>query len=344
MQALLVVTVIILLLSLIALWTSFASSLLLSSRFELKKKAQTGQPQAKIIYALSASGREVLVAMLLGSLLAVGLIVTLLDIYMYTVLAAMAAALVTAVISILLPLAYGEKLGLKITVWLAPLANKILFVLRPLSRPLGKLLDNALGKKSLLYSKDQLLRIIDDHTTSPYADITVAEAKLVRHSLLFGRIKIADVMVPRTIVNSVGADEQMGPVLMDELHTSGHSRFPVSDAVNKDLIVGTLYLHDLVGEKKSGTVKSLMSRQVFFVHEELDLYHALDAFIKTKHHLFIVVNNFEEYVGILTIEDVIEQVLGRQIVDEFDNYENLRDVAALRAAKERTLHTEKMVK
>ena len=87
-----------------------------------------------------------------------------------------------------------------------------------------------------------------------------------------------------------------------------------------------------------------MSPKVFFVHEELDLSHALNGFIKTKHHLFIVVNNFEEFVGILTIEDVLEQLLGRQIVDEFDAYENLREVALLRAKKERSTSAKNMVK
>ncbi len=338
------VLIVILLLCLVGLWTSFSSSLLLTSRYELKKRAQSGDKQTKIIFALSTQGREVIVAMLLGGLLAVGLMAVLLDSYMYSLLAAGLAALLTGVFGVLLPLAYGEKLGLKVTARLAPLANKILFLLRPISRPLGRVLDDALGKKSLLYSKEQLLRIIDDHTKSAYADISAAEADLIRHSLLFGTIKISDVMVPRSVVSMVSAGDQMGPVLMDELHKSGHSRFPVSDSADINLIVGTLYLHDLIGEKRSGAVKKLMSPHVYFVHEELDLNHALDAFIKTKHHLFIVVNNFEEYVGIITIEDVIEQVLGRQIVDEFDNYENLREVAQLRAVKEHAKNSQKMVK
>jgi CBS domain containing-hemolysin-like protein len=158
----------------------------------------------------------------------------------------------------------------------------------------------------------------------------------MKHSLSFGQKTIYEIMIPRKVVTMVASTDLMGPVLMDELHKSGHSRFPVYDSDDSNTIVGTLYLKSLVGEKQSGPVKKLMSNKVFFVHEELDLMHALDAFIKTKHHLFVVVNNFEEFVGIITIEDVLEQVLGRQIVDEFDNYDNLREVAALRAKKERS--------
>jgi CBS domain containing-hemolysin-like protein len=77
----------------------------------------------------------------------------------------------------------------------------------------------------------------------------------------------------------------------------------------------------------TGKVKDIMKRQVFYVHEEFNLDKVFHAFLKTKHHLFIVVNKFEEIVGILTIEDVLEQIIGSQIVDEFDQYEDLKQVA-----------------
>ena len=341
MQSLMLILLILLLLSLIALWVSFAGSLILTSRYELKKKAQAGDKEAKIVYGLTSSGREIFVAILLGVLLAVALLTVLLDSVLWSVLAAVLAALLVAVAGVIMPFVYGEKLGLKLTARLAPVASKLLFILRPIARPLGKMLDAKIGKNSLLYSKEQLLNIIDDHTKSPYADISSDEAVLVRHSLQFGDKLIRDVMVPRKIVDTISVLEQVGPVFMDELHKSGHSRFPVFDPVKNDEIVGVLYLHALIGAKKSGSVKSLMNPKVFFVHEELDLNHALNAFIKTKHHLFVVVDNFGEFVGIITIEDILEQILGRQIVDEFDNYENLRAVAELRAKKARA--TEKNV-
>jgi CBS domain containing-hemolysin-like protein len=57
-------------------------------------------------------------------------------------------------------------------------------------------------------------------------------------------------------------------------------------------------------------------------------------YLRTQHHLFLVVNEFEEIVGIITIEDVIEQIIGRKIVDEFDQYADLRAVAKQLARKE----------
>ena len=151
-------------------------------------------------------------------------------------------------------------------------------------------------------------------------------------SLVRGRT-VADALVPKRVVKSVSASDSVGPILMGELHSTGHSRFPVSDGTAEN-IVGTLYLHDLVGEKGSGTVRDLMHKKVVYVHENFSLYQTLQAFIKTKQHLFIVVNEFEEYVGIITIEDVLERVIGRLIVDEFDQYDDLRAVAAAAARKD----------
>lgn len=83
-----------------------------------------------------------------------------------------------------------------------------------------------------------------------------------------------------------------------------------------------------------------MSHKLTYVHEDFTLYRTLQVFLKTKQHLFLVVNTFEELVGIITIEDVLEQMIGKQIVDEFDRYDDLRAVAAAAAKKDHAAHNE----
>jgi CBS domain containing-hemolysin-like protein len=87
-----------------------------------------------------------------------------------------------------------------------------------------------------------------------------------------------------------------------------------------------------------GRVSTLMRRPVVYVHEDFSLGQVLQAFLKTYNHLFIVVNEFEEFVGIITIEDVIDQIIGRPLADEFDNYTDLRAVAAASAKAEHFKH------
>jgi len=98
-------------------------------------------------------------------------------------------------------------------------------------------------------------------------------------------------------------------------------------------IVGILYLHDVLQKQKGGSVKDIYKKQVVYAHEEQTLYQTFQAFLKTKRHLFVVVNRFEEVIGIVTIEDVLEQIIGQPIMDEFDQYEDLRAVAARAAEK-----------
>jgi CBS domain containing-hemolysin-like protein len=162
---------------------------------------------------------------------------------------------------------------------------------------------------------------------------------LFRSALTFGDKKVGDVMVPMRKVRLVTEDELVGPLLMDELHKTGFSRFPVAKAkaASPDF-VGTLYLRDIVGYEGSGRVRDIMSKKVYYINETQSLRDALAGFLKTHHHQFVVVNNFEEIVGVLSLEDVLEQILGEQIVDEFDLYEDLRTVAGLEASKTHTKH------
>jgi CBS domain-containing protein len=156
---------------------------------------------------------------------------------------------------------------------------------------------------------------------------------LLSHTLTFGDKLVRDAMVPARAVRGVSAAEPVGPILIRELHDSGFSRFPVYEGEPSN-IIGTLYLRDMIDLKHTGTAADVAKPDVYYVHEDHPLEQVLDAFLKTKHHLFVVVNSFEEFVGIITIEDILEQILGCKIVDEFDAYDDLRAVAKHEAAAE----------
>jgi CBS domain containing-hemolysin-like protein len=190
-----------------------------------------------------------------------------------------------------------------------------------------------------LYEKSDLVELLERQKGQTDSRISENEIGLLQHALTFGDKLVSDAMVPKRVAAMVSSKESIGPVLMDELAKSGHSRFPVF-AEKRDNVVGILYLHDLVGAKHTGTVEHLMSHKLTYVHEDFTLFQALQAFLKTKHHLFLVVNSFEELVGIITIEDVLEQMIGKPIVDEFDRYDDLRAVAATAAKKDHKAHDE----
>jgi CBS domain containing-hemolysin-like protein len=179
-----------------------------------------------------------------------------------------------------------------------------------------------------LYEKDDLLNLLDHQLGQTDNRVTDEELRTAKSALTFGDKIVRDVMIPRSKVVAVSATDAIGPILMTELHDSGHTRFPVYEDKDSEKVVGTLYLRDLLNIKAGGHVRDHMATKVFYLHDETPLDRALQAFLGSKHHLFIVVNSFEDILGVVTIEDILEQVIGRPIDDEFTDYDDPHAVAA----------------
>lgn len=175
-----------------------------------------------------------------------------------------------------------------------------------------------------LDSRDELEQLVAESG----ALLSNEEKKIITQSLRFEDKKVSEIMTPRSMIDSINHSELLGPLVLDDLHKTGHSRFPV---VNGDIdhVMGMLYIQDLLtlDKKRSLTAEKAMNPKVFYIREDHQLPQALAAFLRTRHHLFIVVNKYRETVGLVSLEDVLEALLGRKIVDEFDAHEDLRAVA-----------------
>ena len=158
--------------------------------------------------------------------------------------------------------------------------------------------------------------------------LTIDERKMITNSLSFNDQIVSSVMTPQSVIKHIDKSEFIGPLVLNDLHQHGHSRLPVIDG-DINHVVGILYLKDLLtlDVKKSSTAGKIMEPKVYYIRADQTLQHALAAFLKTHHHLFVVVNEYRETVGLLTLEDVIEALIGRKIMDEFDAHDDLRAVA-----------------
>lgn len=177
-----------------------------------------------------------------------------------------------------------------------------------------------------LDSKEELEHLVQNAS----AVLSVEERKRILNGLKFDAREVKEIMTPRGMIDGIQKNELLGPLVLDDLHKTGHSRFPVIDG-DVDHIVGMLYIQNLLvvdSGKRSNSVEKAMEPRVFYIHEQQSLAHALAAFIRTRHHLFIVINEFRETVGVVSLEDVMEALLGHKIVDEFDTHEDLRLVAS----------------
>jgi CBS domain protein len=187
------------------------------------------------------------------------------------------------------------------------------------------------GDSRVIESKEELLEMVAQSTGA----ISSSEKKLITNGLKFNDMKVEEIMTPRSMIESVPMNELLGPLVLDDLHKKGYSRFPVIDG-DIDHVVGMLRIQDLLTidrKAKSHRAETVMSKDVYYIRENQTLQHALAAFLKTQHHLFIVVNEFRETVGLLSLEDVIEALLGQKIIDEYDIYGDIRKAATANPQK-----------
>ncbi len=177
---------------------------------------------------------------------------------------------------------------------------------------------------AMICSREELEHAVENAS----AILTQNEIKMITNSLHFEERRVEEIMTPRGVITSIDKNEIIGPLTLHELHESGHSRFPVTDG-DIDHVIGVLHVKDLLSlnDKKTQTAEGAMEPKVYYINQDQTLQHALAAFLKTRHHMFIVVNGYRETAGVVTLEDVIEALLGRKIVDEFDVHDDLRIVA-----------------
>ncbi len=177
-----------------------------------------------------------------------------------------------------------------------------------------------------IYEREDLLELVKRQHHQSDNRLTDEELEIVERTLSFDDYSVSDIMTSRKKVKVLQANDTVGPILIDEVHKSGQPYALVRESA-KGPFIGTLFSHQLNLES-AGKVKDSMDDTVYYLHESDALGQALHAFFVTNSSLFVVVNNFEEYVGVLTIAAVLKQLLGHIPGDDFDQYADPATVAA----------------
>lgn len=311
------------------LFSGLTLGLLSLSPFELNRKSELGDVDAAKVYPIRSKGNQLLVTLLVGNVLVNAALTVILNSVMTGLLAVIISTILITVFGEIVPQAALKKHGLRFASHFHKPIQYLLLLASPISVPIAWILDNLLGEElPTLYSKEELVKIFEEHKESEDSEVEEDELRIVQNALNYGDKLIKDVMTPINVIHSIRADEVIDQELLMTLHDSGFSRFPVAEDGDLNKIVGVLYLRDMILLTQQNPIaKHVDSNRVYYVKENEVLDHALNAFIKTKHHLFVVVNERKETVGVVSIEDIIEEIIGREIVDEFDQYTDLQAVA-----------------
>ena len=216
----------------------------------------------------------------------------------------------------ILPKVYARSSRLSFAKLVAGFLSGIHKILLPLSRRLSKTVNRlsieGKGPSISVDDLEQALELTSDDNTKE------EEQRILKGIVRFGSTSVKEVMTPRTSV--VAIDEKTGyHEALNKMTESGYSRIPVFEE-NLDQIKGLLYVKDLLpymdASEKFGW-QDLM-RQPFFVPESKKIDDLLGEFQRRRVHLAIVVDEFGGTSGVITLEDVLEEIVG-EISDEFDD-------------------------
>ncbi|MEE4001158.1 gliding motility-associated protein GldE [Tenacibaculum sp. FZY0031] len=216
-----------------------------------------------------------------------------------------------------LPKVYASRKSLQFAEFMAKPIQALNTLLTPLSLPLIKLtsvVENKLGNKNNNLSVERLSQALeltsDDATTKE-------EQKILEGIVSFGNTETVQIMKPRTDVCAI-TDEASYEEVLQTILKNGYSRNPVYHE-SIDNITGVLYAKDLLEHLNKKTFKwQKLLREPFFVPENKKLDDLLVEFQEKKKHLAVVVDEYGGTSGIVTLEDVIEEIVG-DINDEFDD-------------------------
>ena len=195
-----------------------------------------------------------------------------------------------------------------------------LSVLYTLTSPLAKfmvrstsLVNKVITKKDEVLSTDELEKALQ------ISDIKEGQDKEMLEGILsFGEKEVSDIMISRVDITSIEYHDSWSEA-MDVMLKSGYSRIPVYDT-SQDTIRGILYSKDLlpyIGKESDGFRWQTLLREPYFVPESRMIDDLLEDFRKKKIHIAIVVDEYGGTQGMVTLEDIIEEIVG-EIDDEYD--------------------------
>jgi len=300
----------------------------------LRRKAELGDKRAEKIFNVRKNGNLLLCTLLIGNVTVNSILSILLGSITSGVVASFVSISLIVVLGEIFPQAIFARNALDFGARFVWLVKIFVFIFYPIAKPLSMLLDRLLGEElPTVYSKKELAKIIDQQGGVKGGVIDADEKRIINGVLSYSEKTAGEIMTPRITMVSVDREKELTHEYIDFLRESGHSRIPVYKD-SPDNIVGILYAKDLIGHDMKGRkVGDLARGSVIFVGPQKRLDDLLNDFKRTRNHLFVVADSFGSIMGIVTIEDVIEEIIGEEIVDEFDKFEDLQKQAMSRAKK-----------
>ena len=295
-------------------------SLMSLSLGDLRRKAKLGNRAAKKVLPLRRDAHLSLAAILFSNMAVVSGSSLLLEHHFNGWIAGIATTLLMVVFGEVLPQAIFIKSALKTCAFFAPLIRVMIIVVYPVVKPLALLLDHLVGvEHRRLLTRAELGLLISEHKIGSKSELDGGEVEIIQSTLQLSEKTVKEIMTPIKAVQWLTLDTILDERMVNEIIARGYSRIPVFDD-KLTMCHGVLLAKDMINIDFDDNPVPLWC---FPLHKTrmVGARTALDTmfhkFRRIGSHLVPVEQN-DRIIGIVTVEDLLEETIGHEIADEID--------------------------
>jgi metal transporter CNNM len=325
MNILLVVIEVVLLVTLSAICSGLNIALMSLQLSDLKRQAKLGNIYARRVLPLRKNSHLTLTSIIFTNIGVISATSLVLDQHLNGLVAGTLSTLLIVIFGEVLPQTWFSRYALSFCARFAPLLKLMVIVSYPVSKPLQLMLDKIIGREGLqLHSRGELGLIISEHLIPGASELDEDEVEIMRGALSLSEKRVRSIMTSMNKVYTLTPDTLIDGKKIDEIKDKSWSRIPI---INKErtTCLGVLLMKDLVDidfDERPYRVDGLPLHPTKAVGSLTALDTLFRKFIAAKSHLMPVERD-DEIIGIVTIEDLLEEILGHEIEDESDHSRNI---------------------
>lgn len=238
-----------------------------------------------------------------------------------------ALTLVILVFSEIIPKSLGAKYWRQLGVFTAKTLPVVIWLLYPLVL-LSNVITRLVGGNAhgMTVSREELSAMADiGHQEGVFAE---NEMHIIKNLIAFQKIQIRDIMTPRVVVLMADCNLTLKEIYGDKKYLR-FSRIPIYSG-NRDNIIGYVHKHELLAkladDRHDMLIKEIV-RDILIVPHSISIPRLFEKLMEKREHIALAIDEYGGMSGVVTIEDVLETLLGVEIVDEFDNSKDMQEYA-----------------
>ncbi len=231
--------------------------------------------------------------------------------------------------------AFGSNISISFAIKFSFILQILMFLSVPFDKFLSWL-STSISKKTIQESSFEELSALVDTVCEENDTDNIGEYTLLKNVINFKDVYVSDIMTPRTVIFSCNSENIINDVV-NLPETQMYSRLPLKNGETMDNgVMGYALTKDIYRAALQGKGKmklKQLSRKIEYIPENSSLEKALDLLLKKRQMMLLVVDEYGGIEGLLTMEDIIETILGAEILDEGDKFADMRELAKQRRDK-----------